>query len=932
MADIDERDHLGADVSALFARYWGKARPEMAAAGPGHHTVLGHSLDVAACAFVLVDRNPVLRAQLSRSAGVGEDAAALTFAAICALHDVGKLDTRFQRKAALVADVIRPESTGLGGISYDHGTEGFRQVAYDDTLSTMLTDRLGHAAMPLLRAVCGHHGTLPWVDVPDPSRSTLHPSLRKEDETARRVFVSLILNFFLHLGGRQPWPDALDGALIQRLGGLCAIADWIGSNVDYFHYEAVPHDLGAYWTTACERASAACEAAGLIRSSCSSHEFGDLFPGYVPRDVQILTESLQPDTPALVIVEAEMGKGKTEAALSIAARYLGSRVADGITVALPTMATSNAMFGRVEDLMPHLFPGVDVQLALAHGRARRQPRFQTLVERTLHARDRDATEASVMCAQWLLNRKRILLAQIGVGTIDQALQAALVVRHQFVRMFGLSRNVVIIDEVHAYDAYMEVLLEHLLAWLGALRVPVILLSATLPSGRRAALARAWRGDEPEDAATADDLDTARARPYPLVSVTTMTGTVTHAADEVPSSRKLILDRAVRLGDEHTQVDHVAQRLVAAARAGARVVWIRNTVREAQRAYGAVDALAGEVEHTLFHARFRGCDRSAIEQAVLQRFGKLAPSGGRVLIATQVVEQSLDLDFDELHTDLAPVDLLFQRAGRLHRHVRSRPAGFHDPRLVVYVPSDDDAAALHFGPSRYVYDVATLWIGHRALRSRTTLDLPGDIRSMVEETYHPASRRTLLAMGGPKLLAAEAKRDLELTATRAKAKRCCIPPTSADPDGVSTLPDDDDAVQAFTRDGTSATVLPFWWDGQQARSLDAQEQDVSWKIDAEATDAWRLASALIDQTLSLPARSDVEGVWTPTDEVWPAWKRRFARFAEEAGLGKRVVPLPLKRENDTHKGWLHIDRRRRRVLYTKTLGLVMPSEKDEEQQR
>ena len=938
-----EQRHVlnSAPTSELFARYWGKADPAVVGAGLDHHTVLGHSLDVAACAFILVEQNPVLRAQFSRSSGIDEKAVALTFASICALHDVGKLDTRFQRKAAIVADAIRPESAATPRMPYDHGTEGFRQIEHDDVVAAMVETRLGPAAMPLLRAVCGHHGTFPLEDEPSPSRSSIQPSLRREDETARRLFVDLILDFFAAQGATFPWPDAINGATVQRLGGLCAIADWVGSNVEYFPYRPVPHDLNEYWTDARKSGLRACENAGLLRSSSSRRGFGELFPGYIPRDVQVLTESLPLNAPALVIVEAEMGKGKTEAALSMAARYLGGGAVDGITIALPTMATSNAMFARVEEWVLRLFPNTQVQLALAHGRARREPRFQSLVDGRVRELDSDAPEASVMCARWLLNRKRILLAQIGVGTIDQALQAALVVRHQFVRMFGLSRNVVIVDEVHAYDAYMEVLLEHLLAWLGALGVPVILLSATLPSERRAALSRAWAGDASDVSGDQDDLAAARARPYPLVSVTIQstgslatsnTVTLSPPVEEVRPSRALTLERATRDVADSVYVERIAQRLVSAARAGARVVWIRNTVREAQRAYRAVAASAGFTEHLLFHARFRGCDRSGIEQAVLKRFGKDAPLGGRVLVATQVVEQSLDLDFDELHTDLAPIDLLFQRAGRLHRHQRPRPAGFEQPRVVVHGPSDGDAEALRFGPSQYVYDVGTLWIANRALRSRATLDLPGDIRPMIEESYHPVSRAALLPLGGPMLAAAEQKREDVLKAKRTKAKHCCIPPTTADPEGGSALDDDEDAIQAFTRDGSSATILPFLWDGMEARSLDAAKEDAIWQIDAESSTAWRLASDLIDQTLSLPARSGVEGTLLDANPAWDRWKTRFTRFAKDSGLGHRIVPLPLKHDGDAYKGWLRMGGRRRRVLYTKTLGLLMPTERDEEQQR
>jgi hypothetical protein len=416
------------------------------------------------------------------------------------------------------------------------------------------------------------------------------------------------------------------------------------------------------------------------------------------------------------------------------------------------------------------------------------------------------------------------------------------------------------------------------------------------------------------------------------AISTTTDTRSLPADQVPSSHTLMLERVSRNAEDNIHVGRVAMRLVSAAKAGARVVWIRNTVREAQRAYGAVSAIAGDVAHTLFHARFRGCDRSRIEQAVLKDFGKAAPKRGRVLIATQVVEQSLDLDFDELHTDLAPIDLLFQRAGRLHRHDRRRPSGFEQARLVVHVPTDEDASALRFGPSHYVYDVATLWIANQALRSRSTLVLPGDIRALVEETYHPESRAALVPLGGPRLVAAEQKRADELSGKRTKARRCCIPPTTAAPDGEQALDDDDDAVQAFTRDGMSVTVLPFWWDGTRARSLDADEADAAWEINADAQDAWRLAGDLIDHTLSLPARGDAEGSPLEATDDWDRWKAQFARFAEESGLGRRVVPLPLKREGGVHKGWLRMGGRRRRVLYTKAEGLLMPSEKDEEQQR
>jgi len=201
---------------------------------------------------------------------------------------------------------------------------------------------------------------------------------------------------------------------------------------------------------------------------------------------------------------------------------------------------------------------------------------------------------------------------------------------------------------------------------------------------------------------------------------------------------------------------------------------------------------------------------------------------------------------------------------------------------------------------------------------------------VEETYHPESRRALIELGGPGLVAAEAKRNDELLAKRTKAKQCCIPPTTADPDGGELLSDDEDAVQAFTRDGMSTTLLPFDWDGRDARILYASFDSAPWKLDIDRPGAWQLAADLLDQTLSLPARGNarcaVSLAETPT---WEAWHSRFSRFADESGLGSRVVPLPMQRHGETYKGWLRMGGKRRRVAYTETLGFFMPSERDEE---
>jgi CRISPR-associated endonuclease/helicase Cas3 len=320
------------------------------------------------------------------------------------------------------------------------------------------------------------------------------------------------------------------------------------------------------------------------------------------------------------------------------------------------------------------------------------------------------------------NKKHGLLASYGVGTIDQALLAVLQTKHVFVRLFGLAGKCVILDEVHAYDAYMTTLMERLLEWLAALGCPVVLLSATLPRDKRLRLLRAYAGrelPEPED------------KPYPRVTSV--------AAGGVPAVRHFDPTRArtIRLGwlDEGGLVNTLRQALVD----GGCAAVVRNTVRLAQKTFSELkkELKADGIRVELFHARFPFGRRMEIEDAVLKRFGKQGGPAGRdkcVLVATQVIEQSLDLDFDLMVSDVAPVDLVLQRAGRLHRHDRGlRPAGVAEPQVWLIEPEIKDALP-DFGPSEYVYARFILLRSYVACKAVETVRLPDDLERSVERVY------------------------------------------------------------------------------------------------------------------------------------------------------------------------------------------------------
>jgi len=885
-------------------------------------------LDVAAVATRLLERSSPLRCRFAGLLGVRELDAVPVVAALVAMHDIGKVDVRFALKAPEVAARLDPRWAGLGGSGpYDHGAWGYVHARDDRRLVEPFgaPDQL----LPLFQAVAGHHGTLPSTQPPrsGSAGADLVRRFRTDDAGARSTFAADVARVFRERGASLPLSvnDDFSSAAVVLLAGLCSVADWVGSQVEFFPYVSDPMELADYLSDrALPQADAALDAAGLTGAAPSGQKFHELFPGCTPRDVQLVTEALEmPPGPSLVILEAQMGSGKTEAALSLAERFLARDDATRLFIGLPTQATANGMLDRIDRVADRLFDG-RVQLRLAHGQSRRHPAFQRLVEgkRLRALEDADGDEAQVVCARWFLSRKRALLADIGVGTVDQAMQAAIRVKHHFVRTFALASSVVVVDEVHAYDAYMEVILERLTEWLGALGAPLILLSATLPAERRHSLGEAYRRgagwaalEIPVPMATAA---------YPLVTVVAQSGVSTHALGEAPPSRELLVERL----ESSDPAAVVLPRLADAVARGAMVAWIRNTVGDAQEAYDRAREIG--LSPTLFHARFRPVDRARIEGDVLARCGPGGARLGALVIATQVVEQSLDLDFDLLFSDLAPIDLLLQRAGRLWRHERPRPEGC-DRRLVVVEPGPHEVEALHFGRSGRVYDVATLWLAHDSLAERGTVALPAAIRPLVEATYDPDRRRSRIAAAPNRaaLEGAEARRSADLARRQDAAESVCIPPVTFEPRRLATFDDDEEEVRALTRDGESERVLLVDWspDGT-ARSIDGAEW-ATGLFDPERPDGWRTAAALADEIVSFPAWEWdlIERGSRPRGEhaEWASFESQLLDFLERTGLG-RVVPVPGRMREEGFIG--HVERARgtrQRVTYSRDRGLEFAKE-------
>ena len=728
-----------------IGRFWGKARPLDANRGPQWHPLAYHSLDVAAVGEAVLRSHPGLNERFSRLLGLPrEDSASLICYLLC-LHDIGKFAKKFQAKTpSLYPECFGDDPARLATV-FDHGAGGLRLFDADPDRFLLPDGTRPRAGPPLIAAVTGHHGAPPEPRTGESLR-TLWSDFGRAGIDAAHTFVEQAHALLVPPHEvRELIPRRAKRASFA-LAGLAVLADWIGSNQEWFPYCEPVQNLEGYWNAARERAMRAVGEAGVLPAGISRHfDYRDMLGiGVVPSPMQTWAREVAlPAGPALFMIEDETGSGKTEAALMLAHRLMDSGAADGLYVALPTMATANAMFDRLADAYRHLFAhDAEPSLALAHGARDMHEGFRDAMSRggRVEARyddvrgpdDASETTASAACAAWIADdRRRAFLADAGAGTIDQALLSVLPSRHQSLRLFGLVRRVLILDEVHAYDAYMQREMERLLEFQAGLGGSAILLSATLPLSVRKRLTDAFaRGLQDRNGNENPAMD------YPMATVCTADGA---AYTQIPgrSERARTLPvRFLRSPDE--ALDEVERE----TRAGKAVLYIRNTVDDALDAHAALTARG--IAPDLFHARFALADRLETEKRIVEAFGKRsthADREGRVLIATQVVEQSLDLDFDALVTDLAPIDLLIQRAGRLWRHERrERKERWSRSELLVVGPEPvDDADEEWFGRAfpraKYVYrDHARLWLTARALEDSCVIESPAGLRALIESVY------------------------------------------------------------------------------------------------------------------------------------------------------------------------------------------------------
>lgn len=495
----------------------------------------------------------------------------------------------------------------------------------------------------------------------------------------------------------ESWPKIESYAQARLLAGLTTVADWIGSG-EYFE------DPTANWQ---ENISLALDKAGFIQPTYKKDlSFEQVF-GFSPRKAQSLLIK-QAANPGIYVLEAPMGLGKTEAALYVAYQQLVSGRASGVYFALPTQLTSNKIFERFQGFLAQILTEDCQQRSL-------------LLHANAWLYDTDMGEEGRPGGAWFNQAKRGLLAPFAVGTIDQALMAAMHVKHGFVRAFGLAGKVVILDEVHTYDAYTGTLLDALVKLLRELDCTVIILSATLNQKRRQQII----GCKTSSMA------------YPLItSLPQQAQAVTEVV--IPKGES----RQVQLTLQENN-DLALEEALKRAEQGQQILWIENTVKEAQERYLDLAARANElgVACGLLHSRFTLHDRHNIEEKWVGLFGKAGwpqrQQQGRILVGTQVLEQSLDIDADFMVSRFAPTDMLLQRFGRLWRHEDTPRCSFAKPEAWLLAPKLEPAIenpTAEFGSSAFVYSPFVLCRSLEVWQDKTQVRLPDDIRSLIEDTY------------------------------------------------------------------------------------------------------------------------------------------------------------------------------------------------------
>ena len=815
---------------------WGKLSRDTSGQMTGVHPLLDHMTDVAAC-FLALAECAAVRRSLERTACRDLDAVDLQrLAVLVFLHDIGKANAGFQSRRW--KSPARPP--GYWPTSpFGHGPEGWELIAnrvpnaehYAAGLPIAEIVSWGDEAVcDLLQASISHHGrplgenhaqqtALIWKPVLDKSGVVLYDPAVTMAHMGDRLRQSYPLAF---AACHRPLPDK--PAFAHLFAGLVQLADWLGSDTREKFFPYTVRDENRI-QTAPERAAYAVRTIGLDVNAWRTElcnqppDFNAAFNVAEARPMQLAAADLSLGN--IVVLEAETGSGKTEAALWRFVQLFQAGEVDSLYFALPTRTAASQLYKRVLEFVTRLWPHdapVVVRALPGYEAADDQIKISLPDFKVLWP---DQPADAVAHQRWVAeNPKRFLAATIAVGTIDQALLGALRVRHAHMRHALLARSMLVVDEVHASDAYMTVLLEKLLIAHLQAGGQAMLLSATLGSTARSRYLNIGH----QKKLIQPSLTDAWAVPYPLISSCKAADFHLQHVGGNPQHKTVHWETEDAMDDPM----RIATRAALAAAQGARVLVVRNTVPAAVATLKALEQLAlapgsdwlfkVNGVSTVHHSRYSRQDRPLLDKEAETQLGKLRQDfKGRVIIGTQTLEQSLDIDADLLISDLCPMDVLLQRIGRLHRHARpdeERPEGFRQPCAWVLTPAGHDLSPMlkrnRNGLGRFyqgggVYpDLRMVEATKRLIEALPSRQIPQDNRFLVEHATHPDALQAIEIELGLQWQEHGQKIEGEISAMRSIGNLHSLPYDDAF--GDVTFPDSDQKIA--TRLGAADRLVTF----------------------------------------------------------------------------------------------------------------------------
>lgn len=677
-------------------KFWAKTNPFQSVVVHGYITGV-----IAQSIYSDVLCNGV-REHLQRLLGMNMQQVRVFIGYLASLHDIGKIEGRFQVKEAGMAQLLQEEALYSKGIFNDPvrhektSREILSEIWKEQGVSSRTSNLLGKIEGAHHQGKRGKEGNTksPWKEY------------HMQYEQKMREY------FGFHSSLPELNKDQ-QGTISALLLGILILSDWIASShmfEDAEHWAMEPDGKHEIY----RRARLFIEDSHLQRDAVEwPLKFSEVWPN-IPqtglRPLQKEIEKLFDETEqrlSVVLIEAPMGEGKTEAGMFAALQMLKQWGKAGFYVALPTSATSNQMVGRMRNLL--YMHDLQETVRLLHGMA-------WLVDEVTPEGESNTDDDYDEVRKWLSPMRRALLSPYAVGTVDQVMLSVTKVRYGVLRLLGMANKVLVIDEIHSYDVYMSEFIVLLLKWCKALEIPVVMLSATLPPEMKKKLLAPF-----------GESDTSKV--YPAITAVTETGNrIVHPIPETARRQTVDFTLCAALHDPQKIAALAAEKV----KDGGCLCVLLNTVRQAQETYLAMkDTFDGEL--ILFHAQFPAGRRNEIEKNCLRLFGpdKTNRPHKAILVATQVVEQSLDVDFDEMITAVAPIDLLIQRAGRVFRHAHTkRPKAFFQPQMTVLIPE----AGKDLGADGIVYPESLLKQSIHLLEARTVVRIPEDLADLVAAGY------------------------------------------------------------------------------------------------------------------------------------------------------------------------------------------------------